>query len=160
MDNRQIKETKNTMKRGNITQLMLSFPGYSYKEIFLCYTLEVFVPVWKLYSPNHCKIDKSIKLKIQHVKRTQLVLSFTRHYATKNNNIINIIMLHTCQGKRCLFSWRDLFLVESFSCGSTCSINLPLATNHPRMVRIAEGRNVTINPPTWFVLIPEIINLM
>ena len=40
--------------------------------------------IWKLYSPNHCKIDKSIKLKIQHVERTQPVLSFTRHYAIKN----------------------------------------------------------------------------
>ena len=42
----------------------------------------------------------------------------------------------------------DLFLVELLSCGNICLINLPLVTDHPMMVRIADGKKVTINPPT------------
>ena len=42
----------------------------------------------------------------------------------------------------------DLFLVESLSCENVCLKNLSLVTNHPIMVRIAEGTKETINPPT------------
>ena len=45
-------------------------------------------------------------------------------------------------------SSRDLFLVEPFSRESVCLINLSLVTNHPMMVRIAEGKKEAINPPT------------
>ena len=42
----------------------------------------------------------------------------------------------------------DLFLVESLSCENVRLKNLSLVTNHPVMVRIAEGKKETINPPT------------
>ena len=44
----------------------------------------------------------------------------------------------------------ELFLVGLLSCGNVSLMNLPLVTNHPIMVRIAEGKKETINPPIWF----------
>ena len=41
----------------------------------------------------------------------------------------------------------ELFLVGLLSCGNICLMNLPLVTNHPIIVRIAEGKKEIINPP-------------
>ena len=42
----------------------------------------------------------------------------------------------------------DVLLVESLSCGRVCLKMLPLVTNHPMTVRIADGKKEAINPPT------------
>ena len=49
----------------------------------------------------------------------------------------------------CSVGWStcELFLVWLLSCGNISLMNLPLVTNHPIMVRIAEGKKETINPP-------------
>ena len=56
---------------------------------------------------------------------------------------VNVSGVDSVGGSSC-----DLFLLESLSCGNTCLINFPLVTNHPIMVKIAEGKKETINPPT------------
>ena len=42
----------------------------------------------------------------------------------------------------------NVLLVESLSCGRVCLKTLPLVTNHPMMVKIADGKKEAINPPT------------
>ena len=85
---------------------------------------------------------------------TQLILSLPKNYYNKLrlHTTTKMFLCYTLVNVRGVCSVGrsscDLFLVVSLSCGSTYSINLLLVTNHPRMVRIAEGRNVTINPPT------------
>ena len=42
----------------------------------------------------------------------------------------------------------NVLLVEPLSCGRVCLKTLPLVTNHPMMVKIADGKKEAINPPT------------
>ena len=76
--------------------------------------------------------------------------SFPSHSYKSKHNVLYYTFVDALTSVVILFggSSCDLLPVKPLSCGCVCLKNLPLVTNHPIMVRIAEGKKETINPPT------------
>ena len=82
----------------------------------------------------------------------KLTLEHFQLYHSQNTTTKNVLCYTFTDARRGVCSVGEshcaLFLVESLSCRGVCLKNLSLVTNHPIMVKIAEGKKETIYPPT------------